>query len=173
MTLARIASVARVLRTAALAAVAAIVVLIPGAEAATTSNNFNVTVTLTSQCAATNSGTTTVAFGTYTAFQAAAQPGSAVNLTFQCTRGFPPVSVAFDVVNGTAAGVGVIQGLQYTLTAAAPTTVAGTAATTATIGTGDIKTYAVTGTMPAGQAGTCATPSCGPTTQVRTLIVTF
>jgi hypothetical protein len=163
----------RVLRTAALAAVTALAVLIPGAQAATTSNNFNVTVTLTSQCAATNSGTTTVAFGTYTAFQAAAQPGSAVNLTVQCTRGFSPVSVAFDVVNGTAAGVGVVQGLQYTLTAAAPTTVAGTAATTATIGTGDVKTYAVSGTMPAGQAGTCATASCGPTTQLRTLIVTF
>jgi spore coat protein U-like protein len=167
------ASRARLFRAAALAVFAGIVAMAPGAEAATTSNNFNVTVTLTSQCAATNSGTTTVAFGTYTAFQAAAQPGSSVNLTFQCTRGFPPVSVAFDVVNGTAAGVGVVQGLQYTLTAAAPTTVAGTAATTATIGTGDVVTYAVSGTMPAGQAGTCATSSCGPTTQVRTLIVTF
>src|ERR1700688_4898982 len=127
----------------AAAAAAALGLFLPAAQAATTSNNFNVTVTLTSQCAATNSGTTTVAFGTYTAFQAAAQPGSPVNLTFQCTRGFPPVSVAFDVVNGTAAGVGVVQGLQYTLTAAAPTTVAGTAATTATIGTGDAVTYAV------------------------------
>jgi hypothetical protein len=168
-----IASGVRVLRNFALVAVAGILAMIPGAQAATTSNNFNVTVTLTSQCAATNSGTTTVAFGTYTAFQAAAQPGSAVNLTFQCTRGFSPISVAFDVVNGTAAGVGVIQGLQYTLTAAAPTTAAGTAATTGTIGTGDIKTYAVSGTMPAAQAGTCATASCGPTTIVRTLIVTF
>ena len=157
----------------AAAAAAALGLLLPGAQAATTSNNFNVTVTLTSQCAATNSGTTTVAFGTYTAFQAAPATGTAVNLTFQCTRGFSPVSAAFDVVNGTAAGVGVIQGLQYTLTAAAPTSVAGTAATTATIGTGDVKTYAITGTMPAGQAGTCATASCGPTTVVRTLIVTF
>jgi spore coat protein U-like protein len=168
-----IARRARLLGAAALAVLAAIAGMIPCAEAATTNNNFNVTVTLTSQCAATNSGTTTVAFGTYTAFQGAAQPGTPVNLTFQCTRGFPPVSVAFDVVNGTAAGVGVVQGLQYTLTAAAPSTVAGTAATTATIGTGDAVTYAVSGTMPAGQAGTCATPSCGPTTQVRTLIVTF
>jgi hypothetical protein len=168
-----IAGGARLLRSSAFLAVAGILAMIPGAQAATTSNNFNVTVTLTSQCAATNSGTTTVAFGTYTAFQAAALPGSAVNLTFQCTRGFPPVSVAFDVVNGTAAGVGVVQGLQYTLTAAAPTTVAGAAATTASIGTGDAVTYAVTGTMPAGQAGTCATASCGPTTQLRTLIVTF
>ena len=157
----------------AAAAAAALALALPAAQAATTSNNFNVTVTLTSQCAATNSGTTTVAFGTYVAFQVAAATGTAVNLTFQCTRGFLPVSAAFDVVNGTAAGVGVVQGLQYTLTAAAPTSVAGTAATTATIGTGDIKTYNITGTMPAGQAGTCATNSCGPTTQLRTLIVTF
>ena len=160
----------KVLATAVVAALSA---MIPAAQAATTNNNFNVSVTLTSQCAATNSGTTTVGFGTYTAFQAAAQPGSAVNLTFQCTRGFAPTSVAFDVVNGTAAGVGVLQGLQYTLSAGAPGTVAGTAATTATIGTGDAVTYAVTGTMLAGQAGTCAVSSCGPTSHVRTLIVTF
>jgi spore coat protein U-like protein len=158
----------------ATAIVAAISAMIPAAQAATTNNNFNVSVTLTSQCAATNSGTTTVAFGTYTAFQAAPQASSSVNLTFQCTRGFAPTSVAFDVVNGTAAGVGVLQGLQYTLSAGAPGTVAGTAATTATIGTGDAVTYAVSGTMPAGQAGTCVlAPSCGPTAHVRTLIVTF
>jgi hypothetical protein len=157
----------------ALGLIAAAAAMIPAAQAATTSNNFNVSVTLSSQCAATNSGTTTVAFGTYTAFQAAALVGTPVNLTFQCTRGFSPVSVAFDVVNGTAAGVGVLVGLQYTLTAAAPTTAAGTAATTATIGTGDVKTYAITSTMPGLQAGACATASCGPTTHVRTLIVTF
>ncbi|HUL56309.1 MAG TPA: spore coat protein U domain-containing protein [Usitatibacter sp.] len=157
----------------AAAAAAALGWMLPAANAATTSNNFNVSVTLTSQCAATNSGTTTVSFGTYTAFQAAAATSTSVNLTFQCTRGFSPVSAAFDTVNGTAAGVGVVQGLQYTLTAAAPTTTAGTAATTATIGTGDIKTYAVSGTMPAGQAGQCAASSCGPTSITRTLIVTF
>jgi hypothetical protein len=157
----------------ALGLIAAAAAMIPAAQAATTSNNFNVSVTLSSQCAATNSGTTTVAFGTYTAFQAAALVGTPVNLTFQCTRGFSPVSVAFDVVNGTAAGVGVLVGLQYTLTAGAPTTAAGTAATTATIGTGDVKTYAITSTMPGLQAGACATASCGPTTHVRTLIVTF
>jgi hypothetical protein len=147
--------------------------LLAGAQAATTSNNFNVSVTLSSQCQATNSGTQTVGFGTYTAFQGSAINPAAINLTFQCTRGFPPVSVAFDVVNGTAAGVGVLQGLQYTLTAGAPSTVAGTNATTGTIGTGDAVTYAISGTMPANQAGTCATGSCGPTSHVRTLIVTF
>lgn len=157
----------------ATAVVAAISAMIPAAQAATTNSNFDVSVTLTSQCTATNSGTTTVDFGTYLAFQPGAQAGSPVNLTFQCTRGLAPVLVAFDIVNGTAAGVGVLQGLQYTLAAGAPGSVAGTAATTATIGTGDVVTYAVTGTMPAGQAGTCAVASCGPTSHVRTLIVTF
>jgi hypothetical protein len=157
---------------AAAMAVGALAV-IPTAQAATTSNNFNVSTTLTSQCAATNSGTTTVDFGTYVAFQATPQAGSPVNLTFQCTRGFAPTSVAFDTVNGTAAGVGVLVGLQYTLSAGAPGTVAGAPATVTSIGTGDAVTYAVSGTMPPLQAGTCVTASCGPTSVVRTLIVTF
>jgi spore coat protein U-like protein len=156
------------------AAVAAAFAMVPTAQAAgTANNNFNVTTTLTSQCTATNSGTQTVDFGTYVAFQAAAQTGTPVNLTFQCTRNFLPASVAFDTVNGNAAGVGVITGLQYTLTAAGPTSVAGTAASTATIGTGDVKTYAISGTMPAGQAGDCATTTCTPAAVIRTLIVTF
>ncbi len=161
-----------VLRAAA--AAAALGFIAPAAQAGTASNNFTVSVTLTSQCTAGNTGTQTVAFGTYIAFQAAAQPAPGVGLTVTCTRGFSPVSTAFDVsATGTAAGVGVIQGLQYTLTTTGPTTTAGTAATTATIGTGDTKTYTVSGSMPSGQAGTCAGASCGPTTVTRTLIVTF
>ena len=146
---------------------------IPAVSAATTNNNFQVSVSLSSQCRATNDATTTVNFGTYTAFQTGAATGTAVNLTFDCTRSFSPTSVAFDVVNGTAAGVGVLQGLQYTLTAALPTSAAGLAATTTSIGGADVKTYNITGTMPALQAGTCATAACGPTAHTRTLIVTF
>jgi len=156
-----------------LASSALLAATIPTSIAATDNNDFNVSVTLSSQCKATNSGTTTVDFGTYTAFQAGAATGTPVNLTFDCTRGFSPSSVAFDTVNGTAAGVGVLQGLQYTLTAGAPSSVAGTAASTISIGTADAKTYNVTGTMPADQAGDCATATCGPTSHVRTLIVTF
>ncbi len=146
-------------------------------QAATTTNNFNVTVTLTSQCQVTNNGTQTVAFGTYTAFQVAALPQTtSATLNFRCTRGYAPISTAFDVVlapDSTAAGVGVIQGLQYTLTNTPVLSVAGTPASSTTIGTGDIRGYTITGSMPADQAGTCATASCGPTTQVRALIVTF
>lgn len=148
---------------------------IPAVNAATTNNNFQVSVTLSSQCKATNSGTTTVDFGTYTAFQAGAATGTPVNLTFDCTRGFAPSSVAFDTTNGTSTGGGVLQGLHYDLTAGAASTVAGTAATSAAaaIGTADAVTYAVSGNMPANQAGACATASCGPTAHTRTLIVTF
>ncbi|MFW5431631.1 MAG: spore coat protein U domain-containing protein [Methylophilaceae bacterium] len=156
-----------------IASSALLVTAMPASSAVTASNSFDVSVTLSSQCKATNSGSTTVDFGTYTAFQPAAATGTPVNLTFDCTRGFSPASVAFDTANGTAAGVGVLQGLQYTLTDGAATTVAGTAASTATIGTADVKTYNITGTMPANQAGTCAAGSCGPTSHTRTLIVTF
>jgi hypothetical protein len=142
------------------------------AQAATTNNDLTVKVSLNSQCQATNSGTQTIDFGSYTAFQAGPINPAAVNLTFRCTRSFPPVSVAFDVANGNAAGVGVLAGLQYTLTAGAPSTVAGTAATVATIGSGDAVTYAISSTMPADQAGTCAVGTCSAQ-HTRTLILTF
>ena len=151
-------------------AAAAFSFLVPTAQAQTASNDFNVTVNLSSQCRASNSGTQTVDFGTYTAFQAGNQGSTTANLVFECTRGFAPTTVAFDTVNGTAAGVGVLAGLQYTLTTAAAVVTAGTPATTGTIGSGDARQYAVSGTMPAGQAGTA--PS-GAASHVRTLILTY
>lgn len=144
-------------------------------HAGTTTNNFDVSVTLTSQCKVTNDATQTVSFGTYVAFQTAAQPqsGTGAALTFRCTRGFAPTSTAFDTANGTDVGVGVLQGLQYTLTNTPVTNAPGTPASVTTIGTGDVREYTITGSMPADQAGACATASCGPTTHVRGLIVTF
>jgi uncharacterized protein YaiE (UPF0345 family) len=141
--------------------------------ASTVNNNFTVSVNLSSRCIATNSGTQTLDFGTYTAFQGSAQtPAAPVSLTFDCTRGLAPVSVAFDTVNGTAAGVGVLVGLQYALSTSAATTVAGTAASTATIGTADAVSYSVNGSMPANQAGTCGLATCAGS-HTRTLIVTY
>lgn len=151
------------------AAVAAAFAMVPTAQAAgTANNNFNVTTTLTSQCTATNNATQTVDFGPYTAFQASANTGTPVNLTFQCTRNFGPISAAFD----TGTGAGVITGLQYTLTASGVTNTPGTATTPTVLGTGDIKTYGITGTMPANQAGDCAGATCAASA-IRTLIVTF
>jgi hypothetical protein len=157
-----------------LAAALAVASVIPAAQAASTVNNsFTVSVNLSSRCIATNSGAATLDFGTYTAFQAGAQsPAAPVTLTFDCTRGLAPVSVAFDTVNGTAAGVGVLAGLQYSLNASAASIVAGTAASTATIGTADAVSYSVNGSMPALQAGTCGTATCAAS-HTRTLIVTY
>jgi spore coat protein U-like protein len=143
------------------------------ATAAVVNNSFTVSVNLSSRCIATNSGVGTLDFGTYTAFQgSAAAPAAPVTLTFDCTRGLAPVSVAFDTTNGSAAGVGVLAGLQYSLSTSAATTVAGIAASTSTIGSADAVSYSVNGTMPALQAGTCGTATCAAS-HTRTLIVTY
>jgi len=143
------------------------------ATAGTVSNGFTVSVNLSSRCIATNASAPTLDFGTYTAFQAAAAtPATPVTMTFDCTRGLAPVSVAFDTTNGTAAGVGVLVGLQYGLTASSAVTTAGTAASTTTIGTADAVSYSISGSMPANQAGTCGAATCAGS-HTRTLIVTY
>ena len=67
----------------ALAAVLVLTPITPVLHAATTTNNFNVTVTLTSQCQVTNNASQTVAFGVYTAFQTGSQAGSTATLNFR------------------------------------------------------------------------------------------
>lgn len=156
--------------------------MVPVAMASTVSNNFTVTATLNSACQAGNSGTQTIAFGTYTAFQAAAITPAAINLTFNCTHKYAPISIVFDTVLGTssaagatATGAGELNGVRYTLSAAAGTTAAGTDAVvaTATAATQDVVTYAVTGAMAGLQPGECVTATCGPTSQIRSMIVTY
>ena len=155
-----------------LAGALALATAIP-ASAGTVSNGFNVSVNLASRCIATNVSAPTLDFGSYTAFQAsAATPATPVTLTFDCTRGLAPVSVAFDTTNGTAAGVGVLVGLQYSLSASAASVINGTAASTTSIGTADAVSYSVTGSMPALQAGSCGAATCAGT-HLRTLIVTY
>jgi len=154
------------------AAVAASVAAPSVAIAATAPSNFNVTAALTSVCTATNSGTPTIAFGTYTAFGAAIGPITVAPLVgFQCTRGLPAPAAAFDTVApGTTTG-GVINGLQYTLTA--PTgskTTTGTAATAASTGSADVWSYSFVGNIPAGQAGD---PTQTPSPVVRVLTITY
>jgi len=154
---------------------AAIAAMASSAMAAgTTNNDFTVKLTsLVSQCSATNSGTTTIDFGTYTAFQASAASGGPVNLTFNCTHNFAPTGAVFDTTNGNATGAGVLVGLQYQLAIGAPSTVAGAAPTLTTGAGADVVTYAITGSMASGQAGQCATSTCGPASHTRTLIVSF
>jgi spore coat protein U-like protein len=155
-----------------LAGFAMLTISLPASQAADISNTFAVTVSLTSQCRAKDSGTKTLAFGTYTAFQTGAQSATGINIEFECTRGFAPTSVAFDTTNGTAIGGGVLAGLNYDIDFAAAVVTAGTAATSAaaSIGTADLRSYAITGTMPANQAGATAT---GEQSHNRMLIVTY
>ena len=166
----------------AIAAVTVLAAVVPAAHAATVSSAFDVSVTLTSKCEATNVTAPTLAF-TYTAFQVGPQASAAdAVLTFKCTRGLPAPTVAFDTgtdkttsaTGATATGEGVVSGLRYTLAVAANSSIdAGTAATTSAIGSARILSYAVSGSMPAAQAGTCATATCSNVVQARTLIVTY
>jgi hypothetical protein len=156
-------------------ALAALFSAVPGAHAASpVPNNFDVTVNLNSQCEATNDGSQTVDFGDYDAFQVAAKPQTtSALLNFKCTRGFFGIpTVTFDTVNGTAAGVGVLVGLRYTLTST-PGLVAGGAPETGTLdGTADTRTYTITGSIDGGQAGACGAASCVGT-HTRQLILTY
>ena len=65
-------------------AVAMLTSIAPGAQAATATGNFNVTVTLTSQCTMAAIGD--LAFGTYTAFQGGALVATPTTATSSCTR---------------------------------------------------------------------------------------
>jgi spore coat protein U-like protein len=139
-------------------------------HAQTAENDFTVQVTLAGVCEASNANAQTVNFGVYTAYQAAAQNSNEIELQFRCTRGLMPVSVAFD--SGT--GRGVLQGLNYALTASSvPVTQAGDSATADSIGSADTVSYRVSGTMPANQAGSCPDTTCGPAAHVRTLVLTY
>ena len=166
------------LMSAAMAAMFGAVV--PAAQAATVSQPFNVTVTLTSVCTMAAIGP--LAFGTYVAFQGGAQTATPTTATLTCTRGLTGVTANFDTTPGigatgaaaaaNAVGAGVISGLQYDITATPGLVVAGTAANSTSIGTADSRPYSITGSMPALQPGTCALTSCAAI-QPRTLTVTY
>lgn len=146
-------------------------VSMPFSEAADISNSFTVEVILSSQCRAVDSGTQTLDFGTYTAFQATAQDATDIDIEFECTRGLVPTSVAFDTTNGTAIGGGVIGGLNYDMDFAAAVVTDGDDATSAAddIGTADVRSYTVSGTMGALQAGEVG----AAVSHTRTLIVSY
>lgn len=164
----------------AVTAAALLASVTPVAMAANTvTSDFTVSVQLAAQCQALNTGTQTVDFGTYTAFGAAKT--ASANLTFNCTRGLAIPTFSFDATNGSAAGYGVLAGLNYGLSAA-DTRTAGSAATAVSggVGSATLHTVTISGTMAAGQAGEClvagsTAASCEstPTSHVRTLTVTY
>jgi Spore Coat Protein U domain len=156
-------------------AVALLAMSVSAVQAATLGPaTFNVTASLSAACSITSVGTPTIAFGTYTAFQATALNATSP-ITIQCTRSLAAPTFAFD----GATGYGVLAGLNYNVTAASAITTVGTAATAVAggIGTADVRTITLTGSMAAGQAGTCAgatATACAATqTAVRTITITY
>lgn len=144
-------------------------------QATNLGSNFDVSVTLTSQCVV-KTASTGVAFS-YAAFQTTSATASSA-VVFECTRGLGGTpTVALDTgTDATSAaagqgvtGAGVVGGLRYTLAVAAGSKTNGTAATTADKGTGDQYSYAISGSMEAGQAGDASKG----TTQTRTLTVSY
>ena len=150
--------------------------MIPAANAAVGTANFNVTATLSSACTV-GTFTTDLAFGTVTAFVAPVSPTTSALIS--CTRGLLGVAAIFDTATGTTSAVGATptaggllpNGLYYTITTAKSAVTPGTLATNALIGSADFFTYTLTGAMSA-QAGTCTSGSCSAT-QVRTLTLNF
>ena len=139
-------------------------------EAANTSGQFNVNVTLNSTCSL--SAVTAVDF-TYTSLQGAVQNGTAGGYTVTCTNSLP---YTFGLQAGTGAatppGAATITvtdnavNLQYVL---------GTSAAGGT-GNGAAQAYNITGTMAGSQSGTCGVASCtnaAATNKTQTLILNF
>jgi hypothetical protein len=163
----------------ALVGVASLVVVVPTVQAGTAVGNFNVTVTLTSLCTVASIGPT-LSFGTYTAFQAAAQIATSTAASLTCTRGLTGVTAAFDTVatgstaaatSTNAVGAGVIAGLSYNILATPGAFTVGAPATAGGIGGADTVPYVISGDMPAGQAG--AAPGATLVTQLRTLTISY
>lgn len=148
------------------------------ALAATVPANFTVSVKLAAKCEVTVDNPT-VDFGTYTSFQTVAATGTATGpITVKCTRDLAQPVLSFDT---PGASVGLIAGLNYTLSSLAGAPAVGSSAT-GVAGTGSATThsYTLSGNMPAGQAGHCATAGsiasvcdAAAVTATRTVTLTY
>lgn len=151
-------------------AIASIASMSAQVQAATVGSGFTVNVNLTAACLV-NTAAAALDFGTYTGFGSSSVAAPTTSVTFKCTRGTTISAVTFDTTNGTAAGAGIVAGLQYTMATSVVSTAAGTAPVAGgAAGTADVATYTVTGTMPAGQAGGSA---IGAQTSARTMTITY
>lgn len=163
-----------IVRAIAVAAAFAAVGSTASAQSMLSNANVTVSVTLTSQCKWTTSAPAglAVAFGTYTAFRnTPLTPATPATFSVTCTRNFgTSPTVTWDTTNGTNTGIGVLAGLQYSLSVTGGAPTPGTAADTTTIGTGDVIVYTLSGSMPADQAGTA---TAGLASHVRQLTMSF
>ena len=160
-----------IMKKLALVSLLGLVTFAGGAHAATANANFMVDVSLTTVCRVVGSAVPSLAFS-YTAFSSAnVSQTTPVAISFECTRNLALPTVAFD----GATPIGVVSGLQYTLTATAGTVGAGTAADNTQIGTPATYAYSITGVMPSGQAGTANGTNASIVTgqAARTLIITY
>jgi spore coat protein U-like protein len=140
------------------------------AQAANTSGQFTVNVTLTSAC--TLAAVTAVDFA-YTSLQAGVANATGGGFSVSCTTSLP-YTFGLQSGNGAptppgAASIAVLDNavnLNYSL---------GLSAAGGT-GNGASQAYSVTGTMAGAQAGTCAAASCtnaAATNKIHTLIVNY
>jgi hypothetical protein len=129
--------------------------MVPGAQAASTSSGFNVTVNLSGLCQIQS--ISDVAFS-YSSFQTSVANSTGGAVSVRCTNNLG-YSLALDATSGA------VIGLNYTL---------GLSGTTGT-GNGATQGFTISGTMAAGQSGNCATAggSCSGTDNTRTLTVTY
>jgi len=114
------------------------------------SHGFNVTASLSARCVSNTTGTPVMNFGAYTAFGAAATPAPTAVISFRCSRGMAPATVALDAASGS------ISGVAYTLAIGTVAPTLGDSGAAGTVGTYDSFAYTVTGSMAAGQAGDTA-----------------
>jgi Spore Coat Protein U domain len=157
----------KLLSTAALSMLALSSLLTAPAQATTSVGQaFNVTATLSAQCASNNTSPADVAFGTYTAFGGPAVTAPTTTISFKCTRNMPaPLSATLTGGVGSTSGTtGTIAGLAYTLSLGSVVAVPGTAPAP------NVYNYTITGTMAAGQAGDTSASSAAV---VHTLTITY
>jgi len=134
----------------------------------TNPRTFQTNITVNATCVmATPQGVAqlpgTIAFGTYTAFQATAKTANTTFVT-TCTN-LTPYTLSLDAASG------VVSGLNYSLLL--NTSASGGMHPFGPVpGTGSAQTYYINGTMPANQAGSCAGASCAGS-NVHTLTVTY
>lgn len=138
------------------------------AQATVATNNFNVTINLTSKCEVVS--VPTAAF-TYTSFQTTNATFSS-SFNIRCTNTLPISSIRLDDgAGGVASGLAQTYtdqatGLAYTLTLS----------TVPTAGNGSNQSVSLDGSMGLGQAGTCATATCANTASTnkqRTITITY
>lgn len=128
------------------------------AHAATATQNFDVTINLTSVCQIVSAPAATF---NYTSFQGTNATFSS-SFNVRCTNTLPITSIALDSLSVTDAATN----LAYTLALTG----------VPTAGTGLNQSVTLNGTMASGQAGTCATATCTNTAsgnKTRVITITY